>query len=124
MTQPNGNITEYVYEADINPSALPRKRADLRTVRRRPGSHTPAGDQAVIETSFEYDPRFGGADFVTKHTDARGNVTSHQYNDSGDRTHTQHRIASIVEDFEYNQFGQMTAHVLPANGSGTGGVTR
>src|SRR5207249_4175818 len=28
------------------------------------------------------------------------------------------RIASMVEDWEYNAFGQMTAHVLPDNGSG------
>ena len=30
---------------------------------------------------------------------------------------TQHRIPSIIEDFEYNTFGQMTRHILPDNGS-------
>jgi RHS repeat-associated protein len=115
---PNGNITEHVYEADLDFNTPPRKRADLRVMRRLPGTHTPAGDQTVIEERYEYDPRFGGLDFVTRHSDARGNVTTHQYDANGNLMHTQHRIASIVEDFEYNTLGQMTAHVRPDNGNG------
>jgi len=56
--------------------------------------------------------------FVTHHIDGRGNETLHTYDARGNRTHTQHRVPSVMEDFEYNAFGQMTAHVLPDNGTG------
>ena len=56
---------------------------------------------------------------MTRHVDFRGNETLHDYDERGNRIHTQHRIPSIVEDWEYdNDFGQMTAHILPDNGSG------
>ncbi len=77
------------------------------------------GDQAMICESYEYDDGFGGCcgtNFVTRHVDGRGNETLHEYDAVGNRIHTQHRIPSIVEDFEYNAFGQRTAHVLPDNG--------
>ncbi|GIW39486.1 MAG: hypothetical protein KatS3mg076_0063 [Candidatus Binatia bacterium] len=115
--RPNGNAIEYVYESDLNPAAPARFRANLRAVRRLPGSHQPAGDQEAIEEHFEYDPRFGGAQFVTRHTDGRGNVTLYEYDERGNRTRAVHRIPSIVEDFEYNRYGQLTAHVWPDNGS-------
>lgn len=118
---PNGNITENVYEADLNPEAPSRSRGNLRISRRFPGSHIPAGDQARIEEFYEYDTDFNpccGFNFVTKHTDGRGNVTRHEYDERGNRIRTLHRIPSIVEDFEYNQFGQLTAQMLPDNGSG------
>ena len=44
-------------------------------------------------------------------------MTTHEYDERGNRTQTIHRIPSIVEDFEYNEFGQRTAKVLPDNGS-------
>ena len=47
--EPNGNITENVYESDLNPQAGVRSRGNLRIVRRLPGSHQPPGDQAVID---------------------------------------------------------------------------
>jgi hypothetical protein len=64
--------------------------------------------------------RFGQAawvNFVTRHVDGRGTATLHTYDNQRNRIHTQHRIPSIVEDFKYNVFGQLTAHVLPDNGS-------
>jgi len=60
----------------------------------------------------------GCGSFVTRHVDGRGNETLHEYDAHGNRTHTQHRIPSIVEDWEYNTSGQVTAHTLPDNGSG------
>jgi len=120
-TFPNGNITRYVYESDLDPNASYLARGSLREIHRLPGSHQPAGDQALITELFEYDADFGsccGSNFVTRHTDARGNVTIHQYDDHGNRLRTQHRIPEIQEDFEYNQFGQMTLHVHPDDGSG------
>lgn len=118
---PNGNITENVYNRDLNASASPRSRGNLRMVKHLPGAYAPVGDQTVITEAYEYDSDFSGGccsfNFVTKQTDGRGNVTRHSYDDRGNRIHTQHRIPTIVEDFEYNAFGQMTARVWPDNGS-------
>ena len=117
----NGNITENIYESDLDPNALPRTRGNLRTVRRLPGTHTPVGDQDVIEEDYEYDTNFGcpacGFNFVTKHRDGRGNETLSEYDDNGNKKKRTHRIPSIIEEFEYNEFGQMTKHTLPDNGS-------
>ncbi len=121
VTHANGNITEYVYETDVNPSPGRRSRGNIREIRHLPGDHTPVGDQAELVESFEYDTDMGGCcgfNFVTKYTDARGAETVHDYDENGNRIHTQHRIPSIVEDWEYNAFGQVTAHVLPDNGGG------
>ena len=84
---------------------------------RLPGSL--GGDQTELCEEYEYDDELGGCcgtNFVTKHTDARGHVTEHMYDEFGNRTHTQHRIATIVDDFESNDFGQMIKHILPHNG--------
>lgn len=119
----NGNITEYVYESDLNPSAPPRSRGNLRIERHLPGSHMPAGDQAVIENRFEYDTDFQsgccGFNFVTRETDGRGKETLYQYDSRGNRTRVVHRIPSIVEDYEYNEFGQLVKMIHPSNGSGS-----
>ena len=122
QTQPNGNVTEYVFESDLNPQASQRTRGNMRIIRRSPGSHQPAGDQPVIEESFEYDTDFGGCcgfNFVTRRTDGRGNSTFYFYDPRGNRIRTQHRISAIIEDWEYNSYGQLTAHVLPANTEGS-----
>lgn len=119
VTHPNGTITENVYESDINPNASPRMQGNLRIKRHLPGAHRPVGDQAVIEEYFEYDSNFGcgscGFQFVTRHTDGRGNDTLSTYDDKGNLTTRTHRIASIVEEWEYNEFGQVTAHIWPAD---------
>ena len=118
---PNGNITENIYEGDLNPQAPARFRGNLRIVRNLPGDHRPIGDQDVIEESFDYDTDFGcggcGFNFVTRHVDGRGNETLSEYDDNGNLEKRTHRIPSIVEEFEYNEFGQMTKRMLPDNGS-------
>lgn len=121
IIHPNGNITENIYEGDLNPAASPRVRGNLRIARRLPGTHVPAGDQDVIEEFFEYDSDFGcgacGFNFVTRHTDGRGNSSQMTYDDRGNLISQIERIETIVENFEYNEFGQLTAHTLPDNGS-------
>ena len=115
---PNGNIWRNVYESDLDPNAPRRSRGNLREVHREPGPL--GGDQAEIVELFEYDTGMGGCcgtNFVIRHVDGRGNQTLHSYDARGNRLHTQHRIPAIVEDFEYNGFGQMTAHLWPDNGS-------
>jgi Rhs family protein len=118
---PNGNITEYIYESDLNPSASSRNRGNLRVIRHLPGSHIPVGDQSVIEEYYEYDIDFSsgccGFNFVIRHVDGRGFETLKDYDNQGNIIHIQHRIPSIVEDFEYNQFGQITKAIHPDNGS-------
>ncbi len=118
IVPPNGNATEYVYESDLNPGASPRTRGNLRILRQVPGAHLPAGEQASIEERYEYDPRFGGAGFISRIVDGRGNATEYTFDARGNRTRIRNRIASIVEDFEYNAFGQVVARVLPDNGGG------
>ncbi len=118
---PNLNETQSVYEADLNPAAEPRIRGNLREVHRLPGPL--GGDQGSITETYTYETGFGGCgcgtNFVKTHTDGRGNTTMYSYDAAGNRLQTIHRIPTIVEDFEYNAFGQMTLHRLPANGSGS-----
>jgi RHS repeat-associated protein len=116
---PGGNSMERVYESDLNPDADWTSRGNLRLVRRRPGSA--GGDQDEQEETYYYGADLGGccgANFVTRQVDARGNVTRHTYDANGNRIHTQYRAPGVVEDWEYNPFGQVTAHVHPDNGNG------
>ncbi len=117
----NGNITANFYEIDLNSDTQQRGRANLRWRFRFPGSHVPAGDQTMVAEEFKYDTGFAsgccGFNFVTEHTDGRGNTTFNNYDDNGNRIQTQERISSIVHDYEYNVFGQLEAHDWPDNGS-------
>ena len=111
------NLNEEVFTYDEGNDSR-RSQGNLLEHCRLPGPLE--GDQEQICEQFEYDDEFGGCcgtNFVTMHTDARGNETLHEYDDSGNRLHTDHRIPSIVEDFQYNEFGQTTAHIWPDNGS-------
>jgi len=121
ITRPNLDSTVKTYEFDLDPSAPRRSRGNLRQVTRNPGPL--GGDQTSITDSYTYQTGFGGCscgtNFVTSHVDARGNVTQHGYDGRGNRLHTQHRIPSVVENWEYNAFGQLTAHDLPDNGGGS-----
>ena len=117
---PNGNSIITVYELDFDSNAPRRTRGNIREIHSLPGPL--GGDQSQITESFEYDSDLGcgcggGTNFVSRRIDGRGNETLHTYDDRGNRTHTQHRIPSIAEDFEYNEFGQMTKHILPDNGN-------
>jgi RHS repeat-associated protein len=118
---PNGNSVQKVYELALDPAAARRSRGNLREMRRNPGLL--GGDQSQLVDLFEYDMDMGGCcgtNFVTKWTDPRLNVTLHTYDSHGNRLHTQHPIPTVIEDWEYNTFGQMTAHTLPFNGIGSG----
>jgi RHS repeat-associated protein len=113
---PNGNSEVFVYD-QINLS----RRSQGNALEHQRIAGPLGGDQAVITEFFEYDQDFGaccGTNFVTRHVDGRGNETLHAYDSAGNRTQTTHRIPSILEEFEYNAFGQLTAHVHPDNGSG------
>ncbi|MBI3819718.1 MAG: hypothetical protein HY286_13565 [Planctomycetes bacterium] len=121
IVYPNGNIRKNIYESDLNPAAPTQSRGNLREAHLEPGTHTPAGDQSEIVQKLEYDSAGGGCcgfNYVTKETDGNGNSTIHSYDSHGNRIKTVYAISSIEEQFEYNGFGQMTAHVLPDNGSG------
>ena len=67
---PNGNITLFVHQGDLDPNSPWRSRGNLRALKRLPGSHTPIGDQPALVELFEYDEGMGGccgSNFVTKH---------------------------------------------------------
>jgi RHS repeat-associated protein len=121
IVHPNGNLTRQVHEFELDPNAPWASRGNLRERHQWPGSHTPAGDQTVLREFFEYAAGLGGccgSRFVTRHVDARGHATEHDYDTRGNRIQTRHRIAGIVEDLVYNSFGQLTEHILPATESG------
>jgi len=116
---PRGNVTERLCERDLDAGAAPRTRGNLRILHRLAGA-LPCNDPPIVET-FEYEVGQGGccgSSFVTRHVDANGNETLHQYDANGNRTHTQHAIPTIEEDFAYDAFGRLVEHIHPDNGSG------
>ena len=106
-----GGSTEYTYDS-ANADRL--QQGNLLQVRRWPGPR--GGDQAQLVTSMTYETN---CNFVATSTDGRANTTAYAYDEHGNRTNTLHRIPGISERWEYNTFGQQTAHVLPDNGSGS-----
>lgn len=120
VTLPNGNRTEWTYERSVNSGAHRRSFGNIRSMRRLPGPL--GGDQPALVERYAYDtesvPGPLAHNRVTRHVDARGHATEHAYNGRGNRLHTRHRLATVTEDWEYNGHGQVTAHVLPDNGSG------
>ncbi|NKB23503.1 MAG: hypothetical protein GKR87_03805 [Kiritimatiellae bacterium] len=74
----------------------------------------------MIEEQYEYDTMFGygcGFNFVTRHIDGSTNETLYAYDAFGNRTQAQHRVASVIKDFEYNPYGQLTAQIQQDNGN-------
>jgi RHS repeat-associated protein len=120
---PNGNISETVYEADLNPTnASPRVRNNIRYKRQLPGAHQPVGDQTILQEYFEYDTDMGcgscGFNFVRRHVDARGNELLSGFDELGNLVARTNRVASSIEEWRYNERGQMTRHIHPDNGYG------
>jgi RHS repeat-associated protein len=122
VIHPNGNIVQFLYESDLVADAPPRRGGNLRVIRRVPGPLAPLSDQTVIEERFDYGTSFGCAgcagQFVTRRIDGRGTETRYEYDERGNRTRVVGRLPSIVEDFEYDEFGRMTARTRPDNGNG------
>ncbi len=111
VIHPNLNEDLYGYD-ELNPDR--RAHGNMLTHCRKAG---PLGGEPAVQLceNWSYQPTFN---HIASHTDYRGNSESHSYDAVGNRIHTQHRIPAIVEDWEYNAFGQMTRHTLPDNGSG------
>ena len=106
---PRGNSSEYVYERDLDAAAEVRSRGNLRETHLDPGNF--GGDQFSIDVSWTYEPAFN---FVATRTDARGSATSYTYDPlNGNLIETVGRIPTVIHDYEYNQFGQVTAHIRP-----------
>ena len=119
IVSPNGNSISNCYERLLNPAADPRARGNLRVRTRQPGPF--GGDQSLLVEQYQYGPVYGGCcgvSFVTNYVDAASHVTRHAYDSHGNRTNTTYAVTGVAESWEYNAFGQVTAHVLPANGSG------
>ncbi len=117
IVNPNGTEVRNTYEADINPACEVRARGDLRVRERAPGAYIPA---ASTREEFEYAGSSRGCGctaFASRHVDGRGSSTRFTHDARGNVTAVAHRIPSIVETFEYNAHGQLTAHVHPDNGS-------
>ena len=108
---PEKNEVRLAYQEGQTPPAAPRARANLSELRRIPDLR--GGDTEVER--FEYDPR---SNQVTRAVDPLGNVGASEYDDHGNLVRFIDRIPSSVHDYEHNQFGQLTAHIWPDNGSG------
>ncbi len=121
----NGLVVENTYESDLDRRAARRSRGNLRLRRRLPG---PLGaEQQQLVERFEYTPEFGGCcgfNFVTRATDARGNTTVQTYDARGNLVRRQDRVATVVDEYEYDEFGRIVRHVNPDNGSGVRRVDR
>jgi len=110
IERPNQNAELFQYDS-FNPD--PRSRGNLLSHGRFPG---PLGaNPPLISESYSYDPL---TNFVTQHIDGRGHATTHFYDPRGNKLQTLHRVPGVTESWEYNIFGQVTAHILPDNGSG------
>ncbi len=119
IVRPGGSITERVHQRDLDSGAAPRARGNLRLLRRLPGPG--GGSHAELTEQFEHDVGHGGccgSNFVTRHVDAIGNVTEHDYDARGNRIQTRFPVTGVVEDFEYDAYGRKTRHVHPDNGGG------
>ncbi|MEZ6317848.1 MAG: hypothetical protein R3B49_03695 [Phycisphaerales bacterium] len=116
IMHPNGNEEVFTYDLQ---NADPRLRGNLRQHKRIAGPL--GGDQTSMTEYYYYEPSFGGccgSSFVTRSQDAKGRSTYHEYDNNGNRTRTTHRLSSIVEDWAYNEHGQVVEHFLPADESG------
>ena len=111
QTNAEQSSVQYVYD-ETNPNRLARGNL-LQTVRHA-GSRGGAQGQIVVANTYETN-----FNFVATSADGRSNTMTFKYDLRGNRTNVMHRLSTIVEDFAYNAFGQMTNHTLPDNGSGS-----
>ncbi len=114
---PELNEIELVYEGDLDYFSPQRRRCELRHRTRIAGPR--GATQPTISEEFQYDPNINrDTGLLTLWIDGRGNQTQHFYDQRGNRLQTIGQIPSIVDDYEYNPFGQLTLHRHPDNGSG------
>jgi RHS repeat-associated protein len=107
------------YMKHVNPAANRREQGNLLQFTTFPGPR--GGDQSSITEQFQHLSGFGsccGDIFVTQHVDGRTNQTTHSYDSRGNRLQTLHPVSGVVEDYEYDGYGQMTAYIHPDNGTG------
>jgi RHS repeat-associated protein len=119
ILHPGGGLSERTYESDLNPQASWRDRGNLRMIRRTPNAS--GADRSLLIETLYYDAALAGccgSNFPAREFDANGNRTQHFYDDRGNRIRTVHPVPGMIEEWEYNEFGQMTAHIHPDNGSG------
>ena len=117
VVDPEGGVVEYTYAGDEAFLAGPRTKANIMRCTRLSGPR--GGDQKAIVNTFEYDVNSNGdTNQATRFVDGRNHDTRLDYDTAGNLARIIHPISSIVDDFEYNSFGQMTAHTCPDNGSG------
>jgi len=114
ITNPNGSQKQFAYDET---NASPRSQGNLLQYCALPGSL--GADQSQIIESFEYDSL---SNKVTDHVDARGFESHFDYDANGNCIGATNIVPgsdpNIVHQWQYNEFGQLTASVLPSNSSG------
>ncbi|MCB9850768.1 MAG: RHS repeat protein [Phycisphaerales bacterium] len=114
---PEGDELRLSYYGDVSPTIPARRKCELNSVTRVPGPR--GGKPGIITQLYEYDVLLNGdTGQVTLYTDGKNNRTRFEYDGAGNRVRTTAAIPSIVDDYAYNAFGQMTLHTEPDNGSG------
>lgn len=112
IVHPRGNATSSVYEVDLNPTASPQTRGNLREVHRQ-GLLCNSGFPTISEY-YEYAAGLGNEhgeqNFVVLATNPLGAATAATYDAAGNRTAIIHPEPDTREDMEYSSIGQMTRH--------------
>lgn len=117
VVAPEGDQIRLRYQSDVDYFAAPRRRVELVERRRTPGPR--GGAQAEIVESYVHDAVLNAdTGQLTLAVDGRGNATTFEYDVNGNRTRTIAPLPAIVEEYEYNAFGQITRRRHPDNGAG------
>ena len=89
------------------------QQGNLLQTRWLPGPRGSAFAQIIVSNTFNTN-----FNFVATRTDAATNITSYTYDSRGNVLQISHPLTNVVDNFEYNAFGQQAAHVHPANAGG------
>jgi YD repeat-containing protein len=109
---PRGNSVELEYQR-TGTVAHGSWRGNLEAIRRKSDGITSSQPEIIENKRYHAD-----FNLVTSEVDGRGNETRYEYDAEGNLVRAIHAIPTIVEDFEYNDHGQLTRHIHPDNGSG------
>lgn len=112
ILDPNLNRETFSY-VPVGDDPSPLARGNVSTHAWEPGPL--GGAQPIISESFYY---LLGTSHVSVHVDGRGNPTFFLVDPLGNRLQTTHRDGLALDNWTYNEFGQITSHTLPDNGSG------
>jgi len=117
VVAPELDSVSMVYEGDEDFFAPQRRKVQPKRRTHQPGPRGGAQQQIVEQFEFDSVQNFDSGR-ITLYVDGRGNSTTFEYDASGNLTRAAQAIQSVVDEFAYNAFGQITLRRAPDNGSG------